>query len=280
MKKALITFCAAIAGALSLVISGAGANGSPYSPGLAHGWDGVLASDGDVRFVTLGTAASTTVAAISVRGGRVLRTRTVRGSYGVPLVAHDGTTGGLSGDGRLLVVASYGPQPGTAGSTQFLVLATRSLRPRSLVKLAGSWSFDAISPDGKTLYLVEHLSAGPKPRYSVRVFDLARNRLVPGAVVDRIEKESVMGGQPVTRASSPDGRWAYTLYARPTSEPFVHALDTARREAFCIDLPLRMGEVEQWGLRLRLAPEGELAVRNGSGRVAAIDTVTFAVRQI
>jgi hypothetical protein len=43
-------------------------------------------------------------------------TSVVDGSDGVPLVAYDGTSGGLSGDGRRLVVASYGPLPGAAGS--------------------------------------------------------------------------------------------------------------------------------------------------------------------
>jgi hypothetical protein len=110
------------------------------------------------------------------------------------------------------------------------------------------------------------------------VFDLETGRLGRGAIVDRLEKESVMGGQPVTRATSPDGRWAYTLYARP-GEPFVHALDTARSEAYCIDLPLRLGEVKQWGLRLGIAPDGTLAVRRGRSTVAVVNTKTFIVRR-
>jgi hypothetical protein len=272
----LVTVLAVVA---SVAVGGVHANGSPYSPGLAHGWDGVLARSGDVRYVTLGTTTSTVVAAIGIPSGRVLRSSTLRGLYGIPLVSHDGITGGVSGDGRSLVVASYGPQPGGAGTTRFMVLSARTLRPRSLVKLAGSWSYDAISPDGKTLFLVEHISAGPNPLYRVRVFDLARGRLLSGAIVDRLEKESVMGGQPVTRATSPDGRWAYTLYARAKGEPFVHALDTARREAFCIDLPLRLGQVKQWGLRLVLKRGDELVVRNGAKTAAVIDTRSFEVRR-
>ena len=58
---------------LAAITAGAGsANGSPYSPGLDYGWEGVRAPSGDVRYVTLGTPKSTMVAAISVRGGRVL----------------------------------------------------------------------------------------------------------------------------------------------------------------------------------------------------------------
>jgi hypothetical protein len=77
----------------------------------------------------------------------------------------------------------------------------------------------------------------------------------------------------------PTGRWAYTLYAREQHEPFVHALDTARREAFCIDLPLAFRKQKQQRLRLRLDAEGNaLAVRLGRSRVAEIDTESWRVR--
>lgn len=275
--KPVLAFLITLAAAIATV--GAQANGSPYSPGLVQGGNGVLAPNQDVRYVTLATGTVTSVAAIRVRGGRVLRTWTLRGFYGIPIVAYDGTTGGLSGDSRSLVVSSYGPLPGTAGSTTFMVLGTKTLRPRSRVELTGSWSYDASSPDGKTVYLVEHLSAGRNPRYRVRVFDLERGKLLPEAIVDRLEKESVMGGEPVTRASSSDGRWAYTLYARRSGEPFVHALDTARREAFCIDLPLDLAYDDQRLLRLRLRePREALAVRRRNGTLATIDTRSWDVR--
>jgi hypothetical protein len=176
------------------------------------------------------------------------------------------------------VLFSYGPQPGTPGRTSFAVLDTRSLKPRLRVNLAGAWSFDAVSPSGSTLYLVEHISVGADPKYRVRTFDVPKRRL-GAAIVDRLEKEEVMGGTPVTRASSRDGRWAYTLYAREKHHPFVHALDTARREAFCIDLPLDYGRPKQDRLRLRLDTEGKsLAVKLGRAKVAEIDTESWKVR--
>jgi len=279
MKSSIAALVIALALAAAVAAGGAGANGSPYSPGLVYGWDGVLASNGAVRFVTLSTARSTIAAAVRVRGGRVLRSRALRGFYGVPLVAYDGTSGGLSGDGKSLVLASYGPVPGTAGVTRFVVLNTRTLRMRRLVELSGSWSFDVISPDGSLLYLVEHLSVGPSPRYRVRLFDVAAGRLLSGAIVDRIGKEAVMRGQPVTRATSPDGRWAYTLYARQKREPFVHALDTARREALCIDLPFRLPQPKQMELRLKLADGGGmLSVLQGRTSLAEIDTRALSVQ--
>ena len=276
MRSALV-LSALLAVVSAIAAGGAGANGSAYSPGLTYGWDGIRGQGGDTRFVTLNTPGSTVVAAIRVRDGRVLRSRALRGLYGVPLVAYDGTAGGLSGDGKSLALASYGPLPGEAGATRFVVLNAKTFRLRRLVVLPGSWSYDAIAPDGSALYLVQHVRAGANPLYRVRSYDVETG-ILRGAIVDRLENEEEMGGEPVTRAASPDGRWAYTLYARASAEPFVHALDTARREAFCIDLPLRLGQAKQRGLRLRLRPDAELTVRKGATTVAVIDTRSFDVR--
>jgi hypothetical protein len=278
MKSRLALLATLFALVAAIAAGAGGANGSPYSPGLDYGWEGVRAPTGEVRYVTLGTPESTIVAAISVRGGRVMRSRALRGFYGVPLVAYDGTTAGLSGDGRTLVVASYGPLPGSPGTTRFLSLRAKTLKPLRRIELRGSWSFDAISPDGARLYLVEHVSAGPTPRYRVRAYDLAAGRLLPNAVIDRLVNKALMGGQPATRVTTPDGRWAYTLYARRGGKPFVHALDTARRRAFCIDLPLRLAEPEQMRLRMRLRDD-HLTVRLGSERLAEVGTRSHVVHR-
>jgi len=94
-----------------------------------YGWNGVGAGDG-VRYVAFGMPKSTIVAAVRARDGRVLRSNVVRGEYGVPLVAYNGTSGGLSGDGKSLVLGWYGPLPGQSGKTRFVVLDTRTPAPR------------------------------------------------------------------------------------------------------------------------------------------------------
>ncbi len=274
--KSTPVLLAAVLLAGAVLAATAGANGSPYSPGLVYGWGGVPTGDG-VRFVAFGMPKSTIVAAVRARDGRVLRSAVVKRSYGVPLVAYDGTAGGLSGDRRRLVLASYGPLPGARGQTRFLVLRASTLRPRSRVVLRGSWSFDAVSPDGATLYLTQHLRAGEHPLYRVRTFDLETRELGP-ALVDRLEAERDMGGEPVSRASSRDGRWAYTLYARKDHEPFVHALDTEKREAFCVDLPLALTHNTQWELRLKLNERTRsLRVTRGRTTWASVDTSSWKV---
>lgn len=276
MNVRTVLLVLALGVAVAATAGGASANGSAYSPGLVYGWPGVESGSSGVHYAAFSMPKSTIVAAVRARDARVLRSRVVRGFLGVPLVAYDGTSGGLSGDGRSLVLSSYGPNPGSAGRTTFVVLDTRSLATRHRVALRGSWSFDAVSPTASTVYLVEHVSAGANPRYRVRPFDLRRGRL-GRPLVDRLEGEWDMGGEPVTRASSADGRWAYTLYARRGHEPFVHALDTARRAAYCIDLPLRLRYDRQHGLRLRL-DGGSLLVRSSTARpLATVDTRTWRV---
>lgn len=276
MKRVVLLVVSLLAA--GVLAAGAGGNGSPYSPGLVQGWAGV-AGDNGVRYLTLATTRHTIVMAVRVRDGRVLRTNTIRGYYGVPIVTYDGRTGGVSGDGRTLVLSSYGPYPGNAGVTEFVTLDTRSLELRREFELHGSWAYDAVSPDGSTLFLIEYLAAGSSPRYKVRALDAVSGRLAPGAIVDRRDDEVLMRGQPVARVNGSRGRWAYTLYARAARPPFVHALDTVKREAFCIDLPLNLRLQKQMNLRLSATRNGDLHVRNGAGRtVVVVDTERLSVR--
>jgi hypothetical protein len=278
--KVLLTTLTALVLAATLVGSAAG-NGSSYSPGLMHGWTGVLSPDGQLRYVTLDTAGASVVAAVQVRDGKVLQSRPLPTFYGVPLVAYDGTAGGVSGDGKVLVLASYGPLPGQPGTTRFAVLKTKSFALSQRIVLRGSWSFDAISPDGSRLYLTEHLAAPPKPRYRVRVYDLVARRLLAQSVIDKAASAAVMRGEPATRATSPEGRWAYTLYARAKHAPFIHALDTAKRRAYCVDLPVRASRDEQMNLRLRLAEGGrELTIRRAGAPVAVMDTRSLIAKEV
>ena len=276
MKTLLLVIAVALVSAVTAVA--AKGDGSPYTPGLVQGADGVVSPDHRVRFVTLATPRSTVVAAIRVRTGRVVRSNVLRGFYGVPIVAWDNSTGGVSADGRTLVLGSYGPLPGDAGMTRFAVLDTRTLRKSRLLALRGSWAYDTISPDGSRMFLIEYLAAGQNPHYRVRSLDVRTGRLNPEAIVDRREDEVLMRGQPVTRVASLDGRWAYTLYARPKHGPFVHALDTVRGEAYCVDLPLRLRQIEQMALRLRMRSDAALEVRTRHARIALVDTRTLRLR--
>ncbi len=265
--------------ALACAAGAAAADGGPL-PGVVQGWDGVLAPGGSVRYVAVSAGGSTAVAAVRVRGGRVARWGSLRGVYGVPIVAYDGTAGGVSVDGRTLVLSTFTSGPGPQAVSRFAVLSTKMLRLRRVVTLHGAYSYDALSPDGSMLYLIEYTSSASLVRYRVRAFDLAAGRLLAGAIVDKREPAEAMQGYPVTRATSSDGGWAYTLYGKnPLGRPFVHALNTRHGAAVCVDLPWR-GVGPQGLSSVRMTLEGtRLVLRQPPiGRLAVIDTATFRVQ--
>ncbi|MCP9484309.1 MAG: hypothetical protein MSC30_00445 [Gaiellaceae bacterium MAG52_C11] len=272
----MLRFAAVAVVSLALVAGSAAAGGGP-SPGAVTGWDGVLAPGGATRYVALPSGSTTAVAAVRVRTGRVERYASVRGTYGIPRVAYDGSTGGVSADGRTLVLASFAGAPRPGAITRFAILSTKRLKRERLLELRGSWSFDALSPDGRLLYAVQYLGSAENARYRVRAIELASGRLLAGSVADSSEAPGEMRGSPMTRATSRDGGWAYTLYAKPNGTAFVHALDTRHRKAVCIDLPWR-GIGDAIG-NVRMAVRGgALVLTQRSSRLATIDTRAFVVR--
>jgi hypothetical protein len=240
------------------------------------GGKGVVAANGKVRYVAHQRAGKTIVEKRRVADGRLLQRRALAGAYGLPFVAYDESVGGLAHDGRTLVLA----RPLTPATTEsrFPIVDTRTLRVRSVLTLRGAWAFDALSPNGSTMYLIEYQSVDPSAlRYRVRAYDLAAGRLDPRVIVDKREPNEKMTGFPVTRVAQRDGGWAYTLYSRQADAPFVHALDTRERVAFCIDLPKRLA-ANAMKVRMALSANGtKLVLRLNGARAAVVDTKTFAV---
>jgi DNA-binding beta-propeller fold protein YncE len=183
------------------------AGGGPVAP--VQGGAGITTPDGSVTYVAAVAAGDTVVQRIDPRSSKVVETRFLRGRYGIPGAAYDGSTTGLSADGRTLVLAKLSVD---ATQTRLVVLDTPSLTIRKRLTLP-SMSVDAISPDGRTLYVLRY----PKERsdglqYDVLAVDLGTGRLRGGPIMDPRTPGEQMGGFPVSRATSPDGRWAYTLY--------------------------------------------------------------------
>ena len=255
--------------------SALGAKGGP-APGVSVGWDGVVDTSSATRYVALPAAKTTTVAAVRTSDGRVLRYSTLGGAFGVPLVAFDGTTEGVSGDGRTLVLADVA---GSAKETTFLVVSTRTLRLQKRLTLPGRWAYDALSPNGRTLYATQYHGTGPNPRYSVRSVSLVTGKPTGGAIVDRREPDEAMYGSPWSRVWSPQRTRAYTFYASPNGTAFVHALDTSRRLAYCIDLPWKSSLQALSSVRLSLAGNGRRLVLAlpDSKPLAVVDTTSFKV---
>jgi hypothetical protein len=262
----------------------ASAAGGPILPGAAYGPEGVTVAGSADRYVTLFAGRRPLVARVRQDGGQVRRTGSF-GQFAIPAVTLDGAAGGLSADGSTLVLAPPRSSLRRAETT-FKLIDARGLRSRGRITLDGSFTFDAISPDGSLIYLIEYESRADPTRYEVRAYDVEKRRLRPDPIVDPNEPPGEMRGYPLTRAVSPAGRWAYTLYDGGGDHPFVHALDTLGGRAVCIDIhPLAdhpglrnvfAGNADRFALAVS-GDGGELTVLDRDERVALVDTRTFEV---
>ena len=262
-------------GAACLLAVTTAATGAGPSPGLSLGSGGLI--NGNERYVTVPTGAQTTIEVIKRGGGTVLRFMTIDGSWGIPLVAFDGTTGGLMPDGRRLILAqSIYTGEGFRKRTSFTFVDIRKMKRLGTLSLPGTFAFDALSPNGRYLYLIQYLSSEQPTQYRVRAYDLKAGRLLAKIVSDKRTWATSMEGMPIARTSA-DG-WSYTLYGATPAHPFIHALDTRHVAAVCINLPWKYQPQNIWDYRLRTDGDGHLVVRGPRGRqLAVIDRQTFRI---
>jgi hypothetical protein len=270
MKRA----CAVAVCAVGLCApAGALAAGGPVP--AVQGPPGISALGSHIRYVTIGAGHNTIVQRVDSVSGAALRSLRIAGSFGVPGAAYDGSTTGLSADGGTLVLAQVtGVQP--TRRTQLVVLDSQPLRLRGRIALRGYYTVDAISPSGRWLYLIHYTNVAAN-HYEVRAYDLTTRRLLPDPIVDPRDRGEKMEGVPVTRRVSPDGRWAYTLYAGQS--PFIHMLDTKRLTAVCVDLP-RWAFANLGATQLVLSRDGNaLEIQSNGVTSAVVDARTFVVRR-
>ncbi|HLY85625.1 MAG TPA: hypothetical protein VKO84_03820 [Gaiellaceae bacterium] len=257
-----LAVCLAVAiGALVAAPSALAAGGPLF---VAPGGAGAASYDGTVHWVAVPDGPRATILErVDLPTGDVSYWIRVKGAWGTPLVGSGTQTGqGLSHDGKTLVLAST-PGPPYQSSSKFLVVNLRRMRVLRTITLAGDFSFDALSPDASRMYLIQY-RAGNVNDYIVREYDMRTSRLLPGRIADRSEHEKTMAGSALTRTTSAGGRWVYTLYQKPSGEPFIHALDTVGAAAYCIDLPKNRG---LYNIVLSLRNGGRtLAVHWRSGR--------------
>jgi len=220
-------FGLAIAAALVLVPSALGAAPSFMA---VQGGSGVSSRDGTMRYVALSAAGKTTTLQAQRQADRaVVRSRSIDGTFGVPMLA-DSYADGVFRDGSALVLQNVGY--GTR--SEFRIVNTSDLTVRDSISFDGTYSYDALSPNGKVMYLVQHTSADDVTHYVVRAYDLESHTLRPGLIADKAQRGWVMQGFPAKRTATKDGRWVYTMYANPNGYPFIHALDTVNGVAHCV----------------------------------------------
>ena len=215
------------------------------------------------------------------------RSISVPGKWGIPLVTLNHGVGGLSTDGRVLVLAEVGvnhPNGALSRESSFLVLGAKPLHVVRTVSLHGDFGFDTLSPNGRTLYLIQHVSDRNLFRYRVRAYDLSAGTLLARVIADKRQRGWLMNGYPVARAATADGRWVYTLYQQGDNYPFVHALDAVGRTAVCIGLPwVWTGSAGQEIMKADLRVVGGklvIAGNHGKGTQFALNTQTFKITRL
>ncbi|HZQ35140.1 MAG TPA: hypothetical protein VFD32_04350 [Dehalococcoidia bacterium] len=254
--------------------------------------DGVLSPDGETLFTVDSSGTQSVVRAIATDSGATLHEQALAGGYRLPVVELDGTPGGLSPNGRWLALVAAATDSYSAQQSDLAVLDARFATPLRLVHLAGSFTFDALSDDGASLFLIErtHPEQTGSLDYRVRRYDLAAGALDPTVVVEKGGPEE-MRGLRLTAVAAPGGDALYSLYTNGADGAFVHALSLSGRFAVCIDLPNppaptpAAGSEAQEDLRLAwslaLTTDGRTlyAANSASGQIVVIDLNQYSVRR-
>jgi hypothetical protein len=207
---------------------------------------GLLSADGRV-FVSWARAKAkrTTIARFDARTGNLVRASSVPGRWQVV---------GLSAGGSRIIMARHSRR-----TTELRDAGTRFL-------LRGNYEVEALSPDGRRLFLVHWRKRG----YELQQLDLSSRRLSPTRLDEPDEK---MSGTALSAVATRDGRWLLTLYVKADGESFVHALDLRSGVAHCIDLPLKGDYGTVWSTALTLSPEEDRLYLASPllGRVTTVD---------
>jgi hypothetical protein len=221
---------------------------------------GVLSADGTtfVSGQSKGRGGGTKVVRYDARTGR-LRSRWVVGRV-MGVVA-------VSGDGRRVALVE--------ARTNRVVIAVAGRRGRSVISLPANYQVEALSPDGRRVYLVRLRNTG----YTLENVDVATQTLRPTKLAEPDER---MEGSALTAVGTRDGRWLHTLYVKADGESFVHALDLAAGVGHCIDLPLRGDSFTLGVTAVTLSPdERRLYLASPLlGRVTTVDLGRLRVARV
>jgi hypothetical protein len=211
------------------------------------------------------------------------------GHWRLPTIGDAGLPVGVSADGSTVVLVEAAANEGAA-STRFAVIAdafqgdpatarNSDLRLVRTLELPGRFTYDAMSSDGRILYVVEHLDAAAGGHYQVRAVDLPAGTLRPQVIVDKANPDEWMAGYPIAQIRRADGV-VMTLYDGP-EHPFILARQSNEAWALCIDLPVAPdAERSAWGLTTGSDGRTVFAANGSSGVVVELEPNEYAVKRI
>ena len=234
---------------------------------------GTPASDWSRYYIVTPLTGSAQLKAIDPASGRTIAQTPIPAGYSLPNIAFQGPTAGLSPNGQWLALTGQGRASGGAITTNFLVGSSSLADSFKTIRVNGDFVFDALSNDGKSLYLIQKM--GDPNHYQVRLYDVSTSFLAPQPVVDKREPNEPMNGIRGDSAADPAGNHVYTVYIRQAG-PFVHALPLGQPIAWCVDLPSKSPNnmEEQFHWALVISPDGSslYAANAALGMVAVMTT--------
>ena len=226
---------------------------------------GTPASDWSRYYIVTQLSGSAQLKAIDPASGRTIAQATIPASYSLPDIASQGPTAGISPNGQWLALTQKG------ASTNFLVGSSSLTDSFKTIHVNGDFVFDALSNDGKSLYLIQKMT--DPNHYQVRLYDVAAGALMPQPVVDKREPNEPMNGIRGDSAADSTGNYVYTVYIRDGG-PFIHALPLDEPIAWCVDLPsTASNDMERqfhWALALSRDGRTLYAANEAVGTVAVM----------
>lgn len=234
---------------------------------------GLTSLDHQRLYVATPQGNRTTVAVINTRNGATLRSLVINGSYSTAGQSIDNAV--ISFDGHWLALREAGQSGNT---TTIALIDTQAGKLVKTIHLNGSFTLDALSPDGTALYLLQRLSDG-SGHYYVQLYNVTENELYQYPIIDKTEiNDPRMTGTALARQVASNGTAAYTLYIDTYRNiAFVHVLpmDPGFPFAHCIDLPVGKSADLLRYYTLALSSDGTtLYAVNGALGVASEITVS------
>ena len=228
------------------------------------------------RYWTVDPGDQTTVRGIDPATGADRTSFTLDGRWSVP-ASYGPAPSGLSANGRWMVLVAPPHATGATMVNRFAIVDLANRRLDRVVTADGDVGFDALSDDGRNLYLVEHLA--PAPHYAVRVASFNGAGLADGVLgqIKTAEPEVMNGLYHASVAVGSD--WFLSLYSNPGRGPFIHALNTTQLYAQCIlnmpDVPAALRPA--WSMLLDRKRDRLYAVNGAGGVVSEVNTSALVV---
>src|SRR5258708_10398329 len=184
------------------------------------------------------SVASNSLVDAEPQTGAAQRTLQLPRHYDLPQATISGVPGGMSQNGKWLVLQSFDETASVPSASHLLVVDTSFGSTPVQVELNGWFDFDAISNDGKNLYLIQYIAP---QLYHVRLYHVALHQLDPTVIVEKGNSPNTpMAGVKLMSVPSPAGEGLFTLNPRRKEGPFIHGLRPAGGQwagAAGIDLP-------------------------------------------